>query len=140
MAVIEIRLCEADREEYGGPEVLTVDAEALKDLRAAEHQAIDEAIGMALSMFIPLLESGPLSIAHVGRIAAWLGLRNAGVTVEWGKFDPRLMRATVERLGDDTRPPDAGTGPSEDSSEEHSPETSSTPSNRSSASRRTSRP
>lgn len=137
MALIKIRLCNADREEYGGPEELTVSVEALKDLRAAEHQAIDEAMGMALSMFIPLMEDGPLSIAHVGRIAAWLGLRNAGTEVTWDKFNPRLLRATIERHGDDTRPP--ASGPSDASFGEPTPVTSSKPSNHSSASKRTSR-
>lgn len=112
MAVIKVRLCDLDREEYGGPEELTVDVEALKDLRAGEHESIDGATNMALSMFIPLLEDGPLKIAHVGRLAAWLGLRNAGIDVDYKKFDPRLMRATVERVGDDERPPAIGSSTS----------------------------
>lgn len=111
--------------------------EALKDLRASEHQAIDEQIGMALSVFLPLMEDGLVSVAHVGRIVAWLGMRNAGHEIKWTDFDPRLGRATFTVEGGSEQRPPVG-GPSDDSSEESTPGTSSKPSNRSSASRRTS--
>lgn len=138
MTMIKVRLCDGDRAEYGAPEELTVDVEALKDLRASENSAIDQEIGMALSLFIPLMEEGVTQVAHAGRVTAWLGLRNAGMDVKWNDFDPRLNRAvfTVER--DD--PKTAG-GPSEPSSEGDSePTTSSGRSSRSSASKRTSTP
>lgn len=138
MTMIKVRLCDGDRAEYGAPEELTVDVEALKDLRASENSAIDQEIGMALSLFIPLLEEGVHQVAHAGRVAAWLGLRNAGIDIKWNDFDPRLNRAvfTVER--DD---PKTDGGPSEPSSEGDSePTTSSGRSSRSSASKRTSTP
>lgn len=135
MTMIKVHLGDADRADYGAPEELTVDVEALKDMRASEHQAIDEEMGMALSIFISLMEDGLMQVAYVGRVAAWLGLRNAGVTVKWADFDPRLNRATFTVERDN---PPAG-GPSGPSSEEDSaPATSSKPSNRSSASKRTS--
>lgn len=137
MTMIKIRLCDGDRAEYGTPEEMTVDVESLKDLRASEHAAIDEQIGMALSLFIPLMEEGVTQVAHVGRIAAWLGLHNAGIDIKWKDFDPRLNRATFTVEGNEQLPPVGG--PSESSSEGDSePSTSSGRSSRSSASKRTS--
>lgn len=139
MTVIKIRLCDGDRAEYGCPEEMTVDVESLKDLRSSEHAAIDQEIGMALSLFIPLMEEGVVQVAHVGRLTAWLGMRNAGIDIKWADFDPRLGRATITAESDDQNPP-AG-GPSELSSEGDSGQsTSSKPSSRSSASKRTSTP
>lgn len=139
MTVIKVRLCAGDCAEYGAPEELTVDVEALKDLRASQNAEIDQEIGMALSLFIPLMEEGITQVAHVGRLAAWLGLRNHGDAPKWADFDPRLNRATITVERDDPKPP-AG-GPSEPSSAEDSePTTSSTRSSRSSASKRTSTP
>lgn len=140
MTVIKIRLCDGDRAEYGiTADELSVDVESLKDLRASEHAVLDEQIGMALSLFIPLMEEGVLQVAHVARIAAWLGLRDAGQDIKWKDFDPRLNRAKFTVEGNEQRPP-AG-GPSESSSVGDSAlVTSSKPSSRSSASKRTSTP
>lgn len=140
MTVIKVRLCDGDKAEYGvSHDELTVDVESLKDLRASEHAAIDQEIGMALSLFIPAMEDGLTQVAHVGRIAAWLGLRNAGVDIKWNDFDPRLGRATITVERDEQSPPDGG--PSESSSGKDSePSTSSGRSNRSSASKPTSTP
>lgn len=136
MTVIKVRLCDGDVAEYGCPQEVTVDVESLKDLRASEHAAIDQEIGMALAVFLPAMEDGLVQVAHVGRLSAWLGLRNAGVDIKYSDFDPRLGRATITAERDDHPPVD---GPSELSSEGDSgPTTSSTPSNRSSASKRTS--
>lgn len=138
MTVIKIRLCNGDVAEYGAPEELTLDVESVKDMRASEQAAIDQEIGMALSMFVNLMEDGVVSVAHVGRVAGWLALRNAGINLPWNDFDPRLGRATITVERDEQRPP-AG-GPSQPSSEDSAPPTSSKPSNRSSASKRTSTP
>lgn len=139
MTVIKVRLCNGDVAEYGCPEEVSVDVETLKDLRSSEHAAIDQEIGMALSLFIPLMEEGVTQVAHVARLAGWLGLRNAGHNMKWEDFDPRLGRATITVERDDQNPP-AG-GPSEPSSEGDSEQsTSSKRSSRSSASKPTSTP
>lgn len=140
MTTIKVDLCAGDKAEYGvGDQDLSVDVESLKDMRASENSAIDQEIGMALSLFIPMLEEGVIQVAHCGRVTAWLALRNAGIDVKWNDFDPRLNRATFTVERDEQRPPAGGpSAPSSAGDSEQS--TSSKRSSRSSASKPTSTP
>jgi hypothetical protein len=106
---IRVQLCEEDRKEYGSeegplPEVMTLDLETLKDLRASELDAIDRALGVPLALFLEPLESWELKRAQVTKVAAWLAARGEGGVAPFADFDPRLLRATFVRE-DEASPP-----------------------------------
>ncbi|MGX4657106.1 hypothetical protein ACWCHM_26155 [Micromonospora sp. SCSIO 07396] len=116
MTIIRVRLCEADREQYGGgeplPEELTVDVEQLLDLPASELEALDRDLTMPIAVFVDAMESWTLNVSQLRRVAAWLAVRNAGRTVPYAEFEPRLLRAEFSREATSNPP----AGPSEGSS------------------------
>lgn len=126
MTIIRVRLCEADRKEYGIsgeplPEEMTLDVEGLKDLRAKELVALDRALGLPVKLFIGPMQSMALDVAELAYVVAFLVVHQAGSLVPAAEFDPRLNRAEFAReaMGN---PPD---GTSEPSSEEVPPRRSS---------------
>lgn len=113
--LINIRLCDADRERYGVVDELVLDMEALKDLEYDEYQALEAATLLPVAAFLPSLESGSLETAIVKRVAVFLALRLAGTDVSWDTCKPRPGRVLLEREDDPAGPP---AGPSESSSED----------------------
>jgi hypothetical protein len=117
MAVVRIRLCEADRRRWGGdeelPEELLLDTEALRDVEAGELIEWERETDLPLAMFVPSFEAGSLAPAQFRLVAIWLALRMAGHAVAWAGFAPRVFRAEF------THEVSAGppAGPSELSSE-----------------------
>lgn len=93
-----LRMGDADRERYGGPEWVPFDIGALFDAPARELEAYEAATGVA--MFLVLTEFATHG-ARATRAALWIARRRAGVTGErWDDFDPRPLQV-VRRL----RPP-----------------------------------
>ncbi|OKI47309.1 hypothetical protein [Micromonospora sp. CB01531] len=126
MTIIRVRLCEADRKEYGIdgeplPEEMTLDVEGLVDLRARELVALDRALGMPVKLFFEPLLTWSLNVAEVAQVAAFLAAHQAGSPVKFDDFDPRLGRAELVREASDA--PLAGA--SERSSEAPTPRRSS---------------
>lgn len=118
LSLLKIRLCETDRAAYGCAE-LVLDLEALKDLPADELEEIDAQLQQAAAALIPLLETNSL-VARARRLAVWLALRQAGLSLDWEKCTPKILRTTFEV---ETQPgPPAG--PSETSSEDAQPASS----------------
>jgi hypothetical protein len=126
MTIIRVRLCETDRKEYGVdgellPEELTLDVEALKDLRAKELVALDLAIGTPVKLFLQPMQTWSLDAAQLCLTVAFLAVHLAGSPVQFADFDPRLGRAEFVREAIDG-PPD---GTSASSSAEATPRRSS---------------
>ena len=119
MTIVRVRLGDTDRKEYGVdgdllPEVCTLDVERLKDMTAAELEAVDRVLDAPLALFIDPMERWDLRAAQVGRVVAWLAARESGCPTPFADFQPRLLRAVFEREVPADNPP-AGT--SESSSE-----------------------
>lgn len=86
-----IRLSDADRERYGGPEWLDWDEEHLS---VAEAEILQEQLGVAWTGYTSWLrESGVAAI----KWCLWVCLRRAGVVVDWAAFDPNLLAVAIER-------------------------------------------
>ncbi len=111
MAVLRIRLCETDRDSYGGPEWVVLDTDALLDLPASELEQIEMTIGSALAPYLAFVERADARqaramLARMRRVCVWLARRQAGLVDEWDKFDPRVLRAGFELVeGADVVPP-----------------------------------
>lgn len=120
MAVVRIRLCDADRERYDVGD-LELDVEALKDLTGEELEVLEREMSMPIAPFVEVFEAGPLSPAWVRRVAAWLAVRLAGGEQSWDEFTPKVLRGEFDR----ETIPGPPAGPSEGSSEDEAPEDSS---------------
>lgn len=116
MTVIRVRLCDADRKQYGGdeelPEELTLDVDELLDLPAGELEAIDRELQMPIALFVDAMQARSFGMAQLRRVTAWLAVRREGRTVTYDDFQPKVLRATFTREA--ANPP---AGPSEASSE-----------------------
>ncbi|GGK32178.1 hypothetical protein GCM10010124_26220 [Pilimelia terevasa] len=97
-----IRMCDADRETYGGPEWLGFNLATLTDdTDLGELEAIEAATDTVLAVAV----AEPAGVRAI-RLWLWIGLRNAGVNVEWAKFRPKVLRVAWE--AGDALPPDGG--------------------------------
>lgn len=96
--VLRVRLCEADREEYGGPEWLELDRDVLDDTRADELHEIEAEMDLSFSMLF--VEEVALRTARARKAVAWLALRQAGILHPWNDFQPRVLRSEFRAGGD----------------------------------------
>jgi hypothetical protein len=88
---VKIRLTDADRELYGGPEWIEWDPDRLT---VAEAEVLQEHLGVDFNAYRGtwLREAGVAAI----KWAAWVGLRRAGVTVAWEVFDPDVIGFQIQ--------------------------------------------
>lgn len=118
MTIIRVRLDGEDRKRYGGDEPLAewlvLDTEQLKDMQAGELSDLEREMDVVLASVLPAIEPQLASPAIIRRVAAYLAVRQAGHTLAWDDFQPRLLRAEFVQE-DDANPP---AGPSEVSSED----------------------
>lgn len=114
---MRLRLCDEDREQYGGPEWLEWSAtvEWLNNLDGDALIALDEELGphlpeakgplLWLANIVQLRRVDELYKMRVSRAWAWLQLRAAGVDIDLPAFKPRLLAMRAEF---DTNPPSGG--------------------------------
>lgn len=102
-----IRLCDADRERYGGPEWLNLEPDGLLDVPASQLAEWEREIGLSV---MQIINDDRLS-AHAVRGATWIALRMAKVDLPYADFDPLTLKARLL-----AHPPttDAGKEPSPD--------------------------
>jgi hypothetical protein len=140
--VRRLRLDDADRARYGGPEWLDTDAAIVWLSAGLDHPAlvaiekqIRAEMGMVLLRFLAVEAfSGSLE-AMRGR--AWLALRHNGVEVELKDFVPEVLKMAWEPEGDgDADPPSHGAA-SSPSATPPSPKLTGSRTSRSSTSRST---
>jgi hypothetical protein len=99
--VLQLRMCDADRERYGGPEWLDYDAAVLDDTPCDELEDIEAQTGVVLFRAVQEPEA-----AAALRLWLWLALARAGVDIAWPDFTPRTMKLRV-RSGDADPPASA---------------------------------
>lgn len=123
--MLRLRMCDPDRERYGGPEWLTFDNAKLRDTPCDELSAIEARTGIVLAEAV----DNPAA-AGAMRLWLWLALDQADVHVDWDEFTPRTLRVQVG----DGDPPDQGpTAATEPSQPSDPPEPPSTAPSRSSS-------
>lgn len=99
------RLCDEDREKYGGPEWVEFDMSRAVELAVELLEQIEEATGYTLLVTLPYaLDRGALKAV---RAALWLARHIAGVhEPAFDEFRPNLLKATTEPVpADDAGPP-----------------------------------
>jgi hypothetical protein len=109
------RLCDADRDEYGGPEWLELDPDALLDFRASQLAAWEKDMGQTI---VSVVSQGRNESANAIRGQLWIALKLAGVNLEWAEFDPRALKAELRREPPGTaagKEPPPASSPSTDS-------------------------
>lgn len=105
MARLELRLGDADRARYGGPEWLPFDVDQVMDTPADRLEDIEDEIGRSMEHIID--EMGR-ETARARRACAWLALAQSGVNVPWAEFVPATMRIRTRAVPDgdgDVDPP-----------------------------------
>jgi hypothetical protein len=115
--VIEMRLCDQDRERYGGPEWMRLDVDKLLDLPARQLRRYEGQTGYPIERAID--QAGPGMPAVAGQVLVWLARKQNGLhrntpTGEAEPFDAlddlktmrmAMRRAADEQPGDDADPP-----------------------------------
>lgn len=121
---MRLRMCDADRQEYGGPEWLDSNAalDALNDLdydqlAAIETQITDE-LGedKTLLWVVSQLQSRTRqsTLLALLRLRLWLSLRqwmaerHDGVAIKLADFKPHVLLTEMERRVPDADPPSSG--------------------------------
>lgn len=103
--VVWYRMCDADRELFGGPEWLKFDVAALYDAPAAVLEAYERELGFSLFRLLTELESFS---ARSTRGALWIALKDAGVDyLDYATFDPKPLRAKRRNEPEPEGNPDA---------------------------------
>lgn len=107
LAPIRFRMCDEDRDAYGGPEWVTFDRERFKHLPGSELMAFEAATGFPLTGYF----DDRIDSAHGQRARLWVARRMAGLVDDWDKFDPRILLVDMEIVkGGDAGPPDGPSG------------------------------
>lgn len=112
MAAIRLKLCDADRERWGGPDWTSYDDASFLHLDYDAQYALEKdmlaADGLTLVRLI-LVEWPRRSLLGI-RGMLWITRQLAGLTEpKWADFKPNALLANVERVdGDDDIPPAEG--------------------------------
>lgn len=107
---VELRLCDADREEYGGPEWLLFDQDLLDDMRTEELTRLERA--MNLSFYELRNVDLPLRTARGTKAACWLARQLAGdaelLDPTFADFHIHPLRVEAREPASDLLPPSDG--------------------------------
>lgn len=123
MNVIELSMCDADREKYGGPEWVSLDVDRLYDTPASYIERWERETG-GYAIERALAEGGGFAPAKAVRVLMWLARKQSGANadaVDPDTGDPesfarladlrtlqvRIRRARPELPEDDAVPPSA---------------------------------
>jgi hypothetical protein len=108
VATLRVRLCDADRQRFGGPEWVTYDEDYYMDLPASALMALEEEMGMSIGEAI---RGAARQTAAGTKAALWLARRRAGLKEPFAEFDPRVWRVEAEVVHDDAPGGGDGDGP-----------------------------
>lgn len=102
--IIYFRMCDEDREAYGGPEWGTLDVERLMDSRAGWLERIERSAGgYPVERMLVELQT-PFPSARATRMAMWLGRKQTGDATlktpdgrpeSWDSFNPKTLRVKM---------------------------------------------
>jgi len=89
----QIRLSDADREEYGGPEWLDLDPTAFTARRVSVLSAWERECGVKVIDLV----TGELDVRAMEtlRVMAWYARKLAGLDTAWSTFDPHILEAQM---------------------------------------------
>lgn len=118
MAVLEIRLADADRQRWPCPEWVRYDHEQVLDTPADVLDRWEQAIGCSLDR---IMQEVGEETARARRVVAWLALHQASVDVPWAKFTPRTLRMQFRVVDGDAGPPESSSSPGSGPSGEDKP-------------------
>lgn len=110
---MRIRLHDADRDQYGADEWLTVSPAALMERRMLELRAWEKQTGVDTAVLLgpdEIPEELRRDTMRIGSVMAWLACKLAGLAVpDYADFDPRVWAMTIEVIraadGGDVDPP-----------------------------------
>lgn len=100
---MEFRLDDRDQQQYGGPEWVSLDLDAMLDLRASQLVEIEQAIAP-----VELGDAVARRGAQGLRAHLWLARRQAGIKELFAGFDPLVLRLAAR--GTDEPAAEAGEG------------------------------
>lgn len=127
--LVRLRMSDADRDEYGGPEWVEYDHAQVEDMRASERIAVESTIGMSIPRLIDALAEDRPG-AHAVKGLLWLARRQAGLVDDWDMFDPHvaprhltIRQHVVPVEGGDAAPPGSSSAPTEASADGSPPTT-----------------
>lgn len=109
-----IRLCDEDRQVYGGPEWLVYDESIYDDMRGSQLTKLEDTMGFSMDW---LRQRGiPSGSAEGKQARAWLARQAAEGLEEptYRAFDILPMKVTIEDLPLGETTPDASSGSSPD--------------------------
>jgi hypothetical protein len=103
-----VRLTDADREEYGGPEWIEITPTKFLDVRVSTLRNWEEQTGLkVLDVLSRDFDARREIVAYTAVV--WMARQIAGCTEKYDDFDPHLLSATLEKLppagADDADPP-----------------------------------
>lgn len=93
MVGMRLRMTDADRDEYGGPEWVEFRESHLVDLPFDDIDAAEQAMGMSVAHLLQV--EMPRFTVRAIRAVLWLALRHADVDTPWPQFKPAALRADV---------------------------------------------
>lgn len=109
--MVKFRLCEEDRETYGGPEWVEFSVELLADQPSDFCEQIEDTLGWTVGdLGTQLIRASTRSL----RAAIWIGRRIAGCDDDWASFKPKVWKAEQDDGEDDVPLADTGTSSSGD--------------------------
>lgn len=115
-----VRLTDADREQYGGPEWIEIDPAKFIDVRVSTLRDWQEQTGFQVLDILGRDFDHRRDIIAVTAVV-WMARQIAGCTEKYDDFDPHLLAATVEKLP--AKPEAADVDPPPSSSTDTSVET-----------------
>jgi hypothetical protein len=74
--ILELRMCDADREKYGGAEWIRLDVDKLLDLSAKQLRLYEAQTGYPIERAVN--EAGPGMPAVALQVLVWLGRKQSG--------------------------------------------------------------
>lgn len=86
--MLRLRMCDEDREKFGGPQWLQFDADQLLDTPCDQLAAIETETGIVLALAV----DNP-NLTSARRLWLWLALKHAGVQLAWADFQPKVLRS-----------------------------------------------
>lgn len=95
MAGLELRMADADRARYGGPEWMPFDVARLLDTPADVLEQWEAEIGCPMELIIREMSD---DTARAQRACAWLTLRQHGIEVPWADFVPATLRMHIRTV------------------------------------------
>jgi hypothetical protein len=127
--IIELRMCDSDRERYGGEEWIRLDVEKLLDMPASKLRLYESQTGYPIERSID--QAGPGMPAVATQVLMWLARKQSGDNRNSpsGEAEPfaalddlKAMRVSLRRAKDEDEPEEDAAPPASSGQPEPTPE------------------